>query len=415
MLKTLSITQLRPGMFVKSVSKQKKKLKIKTHGWVRSLELIEKLKQEGILELIVDLDKSEHEKTAAEEIVAEAEQRETKTPSQQNKDASNVDDAQTKQRKKDITLEQEFSKASETYDKSVNTIKTLYNDISLGNVFNTDVLQGVATDIVDSVFRNENAMAVLTRLRDKNAYAWRHAINCTILVAVFTRYLNYKKDTVLELALGALLHDLGQAKIPAGILSKPTKLSELEIKAVQRHVSQGFNLIKTQKGITPVMLDMIVNHHERLDGSGYPRGLTAEKLKTPARIMAIIDAYSAMTADRLYKDGIEPVDVLRHLLAKKHQFDPVLVQKFIKCMGVHPVGSIVKLTSDRLAIVLEGNRNDPVRPKIKVFYNAKHNHYITSKDIHLSKHDLSLKIVSGIKPQDHEINLSRLLRDQLIA
>ena len=277
------------------------------------------------------------------------------------------------------------------------------------------MLNDVANDIVDSVFRNEDAMAVLTRLRDKNAYPWRHTINTAILISVFARYLKYSKQAVFQLAMGALLHDLGQAKVPQGVINKLGKLNELETKAMKKHVAQGFNLCKGQKGVTPVMLDMIINHHERLDGSGYPRGIKEDKLSKTARMIAIVDAYDAMTADRVFKQGLEPISVLRHLLGQKDKYDTLLVQQFIKCMGVHPVGSIVKLTSDRLAIVIEGNKSNPIRPKVKVFYNAKHNHYITSKDVHLAAEDTSLKITSGIRPQDHQINLSRLLKDQLIA
>ncbi|SFB82172.1 HD-GYP domain-containing protein [Pseudoalteromonas denitrificans] len=413
MLKTYSISDLRPGMFVKNVSKQKKKLKIKTHGWVRSQNLIEQLKKEGILEVVVDLAQkdptivSQKQETIVEKKLQESASKNIESTEKIKKTKKQILD--------DISLEQEFSKACITYDQSLNKVRTVHQDIASGMKVDIKILQKVATEIIDSVFRNEDAMAVLTRLRDKNAYAWRHTINSAILISVFARYLNYSKKSAHELTLGALLHDLGQARVPLGIINKLSSLSELENKAMQKHVAHGFNLSKTQKGVTPVMLDMIVNHHERLDGSGYPRGITGEKLSKAARMMAIVDAYDAMTADRVFKQGLEPISVLRHLLGQKEKYDSVLVQKFIKCMGVHPVGSIVKLTTDRLAIVLAGNRHDPIRPKVKVFYNAKHKHYITSKDIHLSEQDSTLKIISGVRPQDHQINLSRLLKEQLIA
>jgi len=408
MLKALSISELRPGMFVKNVSKQKKRIKIKTHGWVRSQGLIDKLKNEGILEVIVDFTQSE--------IVDE---NKTENPSpkviQEETSAQVNKKLKTKRPQEDITLEKEFSQACIAYDQGLNKVRTMHQDIAAGMQVDINMLNDVANDIIDSVFRNEDAMAVLTRLRDKNAYAWRHTINTAILISVFGRYLKYSKKAVFQLAMGALLHDLGQAKVPQGIMNKLGKLTELESKAMKKHVALGFNLCKGQKGVTPVMLDMIINHHERLDGSGYPRGIKDDKLSKTARMMAIVDAYDAMTADRVFKQGLEPISVLRHLLGQKEKYDPVLVQQFIKCMGVHPVGSIVKLTSDRLAIVLEGNKSNPIRPKVKVFYNAKHQHYITSKDVHLAIEDTSLKIVSGIRPQDHQINLSRLLKEQLIA
>ncbi|MEH6816437.1 MAG: HD domain-containing phosphohydrolase, partial [Pseudoalteromonas distincta] len=259
-----------------------------------------------------------------------------------------------------------------------------------------------------------NAMTILTRIKDKHSYNWRHMINCAIFTAVFAKYLGYKMAVVQELAMGALLHDLGQAKLPQGIFSKPTKVTNNELLAIKKHVAQGLGLVKGEKGITPLMLDMIVNHHERLDGSGYPRGLQAEKLSRPARIMAIVDVYDAMTADRMHQDGDEPINALRYLLANKQLFDGELVQRFIKCLGVHPVGTIVKLTNERLALVLERNVLNPIKPKIKLFYNAKHNHHVTPKDIDLSEHTQELKILSSVKPLDYQINLSRLLKEHLL-
>ncbi|MGO2276845.1 HD-GYP domain-containing protein, partial [Pseudoalteromonas nigrifaciens] len=151
-----------------------------------------------------------------------------------------------------------------------------------------------------------------------------------------------------------------------------------------------------------------------LDGSGYPRGLNAEKLSRPARIMAIVDVYDAITADRPHQDGDEPINALRYLLANKQLFDAELVQLFIKCLGVHPVGTIVKLTNERLALVLEGNNLNPIKPKVKLFYNAKHGHHVTPKDIDLSDLSQELKIIASVKPLDYQINLSRLLKEHLL-
>jgi HD-GYP domain-containing protein (c-di-GMP phosphodiesterase class II) len=177
---------------------------------------------------------------------------------------------------------------------------------------------------------------------------------------------------------------------------------------------QGLGLVKGVKGITPLMLDMIINHHERLDGSGYPRGINIEKLSRPARIMAIVDVYDAMTADRPHQAGDEPINVLRYLLTNKQLFDTELVQRFIKCLGIHPVGTIVKLTNERLALVLEGNTLNPIKPKVKLFYNAKHRHHVTPKNIDLNDPNQALKIVASVKPLDYQINVSRLLKEHLL-
>ncbi|ATC83301.1 HD-GYP domain-containing protein [Pseudoalteromonas agarivorans] len=407
MLIVLPISELTPGMFVDSVTKQHEGLnsiKIKTSGLVRNQAIIKRLVTEGVLELLIDFTKGD--------AAIPDKYKPKSAPSQKSTTSS----SKTKPPavKPAITLEQEFAKASINFEQHNRKLQALYGDVTTGLSVNLKVIDEMANDIVSSVFRNTSAMTILTRIKDKHSYNWRHMINCAIFTAVFAKYLGYKEEAVQQLAMGALLHDLGQAKLPQGIISRPSKLTSSEMDIIKRHVAQGLGLVKGEKGITPLILDMIVNHHERLDGSGYPRGITAEKLSRPARMMAIVDVYDALTADRPHQEGDEPINALRYLLANKELFDAELVQHFIKCLGVHPVGTIVKLTNERLALVLEGNRLNPIKPKVKLFYNAKHGHHVTPKDLDLNEPDQSIKIVSSIKPLDYQINLARLLKEHLL-
>ncbi len=407
MLIALPISELTPGMFVDSVTKQHEGLnsiKIKTSGLVRNQAIIKRLVTEGVLELLIDFTKGD--------AAIPDKYKPKSAPSQKSTTSS----SKTKPPvvKPAITLEQEFAKASINFEQHNRKLQALYGDVTTGLSVNLKVIDEMANDIVSSVFRNTSAMTILTRIKDKHSYNWRHMINCAIFTAVFAKYLGYKEEAVQQLAMGALLHDLGQAKLPQGIISRPSKLISSEMDIIKRHVAQGLGLVKGEKGITPLILDMIVNHHERLDGSGYPRGITAVKLSRPARMMAIVDVYDALTADRPHQEGDEPINALRYLLANKELFDAELVQHFIKCLGVHPVGTIVKLTNERLALVLEGNKSNPIKPKVKLFYNAKHGHHVTPKDLDLNEPDQSIKIVSSIKPLDYQINLARLLKEHLL-
>ncbi|MEJ2913923.1 HD-GYP domain-containing protein [Pseudoalteromonas sp. C12FD-1] len=408
MLIALPISELTPGMFVDSVTKQHEGLnsiKIKTSGLVRNQAIIKRLVTEGVLELLIDF-------TKGDAAIPDKYKPKKSTPSQ--KPITSSSKTKPPAVKPAITLEQEFAKASISFEQHNRKLQALYGDVTTGLSVNLKVIDEMANDIVSSVFRNTSAMTILTRVKDKHSYNWRHMVNCAIFTAVFAKYLGYKEEAVQQLAMGALLHDLGQAKLPQGIISRPSKLTGSEMDIIKRHVAQGLGLVKGEKGITPLILDMIVNHHERLDGSGYPRGITAEKLSRPARIMAIVDVYDALTADRPHQEGDEPINALRYLLAHKELFDAELVQHFIKCLGVHPVGTIVKLTNERLALVLEGNKLNPIKPKVKLFYNAKHGHHVTPKDLDLNESDQSIKIVSSIKPLDYQINLARLLKEHLL-
>ncbi len=408
MLIALPISELTPGMFVDSVTKQHEGLnsiKIKTSGLVRNQAIIKRLVTEGVLELLIDF-------TKGDAAIPDKYKPKSGPPQKSTTSSSKTKPPAVKPA---ITLEQEFAKASINFEQHNRKLQALYGDVTTGLSVNLKVIDEMANDIVSSVFRNTSAMTILTRIKDKHSYNWRHMINCAIFTAVFAKYLGYKEEAVQQLAMGALLHDLGQAKLPQGIISRPSKLISSEMDIIKRHVAQGLGLVKGEKGITPLILDMIVNHHERLDGSGYPRGITAVKLSRPARMMAIVDVYDALTADRPHQEGDEPINALRYLLANKELFDAELVQHFIKCLGVHPVGTIVKLTNERLALVLEGNKSNPIKPKVKLFYNAKHGHHVTPKDLDLNEPDQSIKIVSSIKPLDYQINLARLLKEHLLV
>ena len=412
MLVSLPISELQPGMFVDSVCKQRSdaKIKIKSRGMVRDQAIIAQLLSKGVMELKIDFAQSDIE--VPEKYRPAPKHVESKTP---EKTSRSLIKKTVKPAVAEKSLKQEFAKASQKFDQHSQQLKSLYNDLTIGVKLDVSLLNQVSNEIVDSVLRNSNAMAILSRLKDKDGYNWRHMINCTILMSVFAKYLGIKNEQIQQLALGAMLHDVGHTKLPQGIINKTENLNELEFKALKKHVVQSLGLVKGESGISPLVMDMILNHHERVDGSGYPRGLSGSKISKPAKMMAIVDVYDAMTSDRPHQNGEEPIHALRYLLANKHQFDAQLVQKFIKCLGVHPVGTIVRLTNDRLALVLEGNKQSPMKPKVKVFYNTKHKHHITGKDLDLHVVGDEIKVVASVRPSDYELNLSRLLRSHLLV
>ncbi|GMM83618.1 HD-GYP domain-containing protein [Pseudoalteromonas sp. MTN2-4] len=411
MLVSLPISELQPGMFVDSVCKQRSdaKIKIKSRGMVRDQAIIAQLLSKGVMELKIDFSQSDID--VPEKYLPEAKE-ESKAP---EKVVNSAIKKSVKPAVAEKSLEQEFAMAIQQFDQHSQQLKSLYNDLTIGAKLDVSLLNQVSNEIVDSVLRNSNAMAILSRLKDKDGYNWRHMINCTILMSVFAKYLGIKNEQIQQLALGAMLHDVGHTKLPQGIINKTENLNELEFKALKKHVVQSLGLVKGESGISPLVMDMILNHHERVDGSGYPRGLSGSKISKPARMMAIVDVYDAMTSERPHQNGEEPIHALRYLLANKHQFDAQLVQKFIKCLGVHPVGTIVRLTNDRLALVLEGNKQSPMKPKVKVFYNTKHKHHITGKDLDLHAVEDEIKVVASVRPSDYELNLSRLLRSHLLV
>jgi HD-GYP domain-containing protein (c-di-GMP phosphodiesterase class II) len=306
-------------------------------------------------------------------------------------------------------LNEEFARSCEIYDSTTKNIQNLFERAQAQKSLSPEAVSLLANEITNSVIRNEYAITILTRIRHHSTYQWEHAINCAILICGFALFLGLNRDTAQKMTLGALLHDIGVAKVPKGIINKPGKLSSNEMTVMKKHLVWGHQLCKRDGFDDPIIMDMLINHHERLDGSGYPRGLKKEKLSKLARITAIIDVYDAMTGDKSYKKGEQPIIALRHLLRQKDKFDQELVQKFIKYIGVHPVGSLIQLSNEKLAVVVEGNRAEPLKPKIKIFYSVKLQQHLKSKDCDLTSDTAS--IIASIRAEDYNINSAKVIRD----
>ncbi|MDG1751385.1 MAG: HD-GYP domain-containing protein [Thalassotalea sp.] len=378
MLKDLTIDELKVGMFVKDIFLKDSDHKVKNQGVVNSQRTIELLKKQGVARVVIDCDQSELPST----------------------DSDDVDET---------TLEKEFSRSCDIYDQSTEKVKELLLNASTAKPLSIEAMAELAGEITNSITRNEHAMTILTRIRQKSNYQWEHAINCAVLICGFSLYLGFKKGTVQELTLGALLHDIGTAKVSRAILEKQEKLTKNEMSVVKKHVFWGVELSKREGFTSPILIDMLVNHHERLDGSGYPRGIAGDKISKLSRITAVVDVYDAMTGDKPYKKGMLPQAVFRHLLNEKNKFDPDIVQKFIKYLGIHPVGSLVELSNNKIAVVIEGNRIEPLKPKIKVIYSLKLNSYTKPTDHDLTEEEFV--IVNSIQASDYQINLNKVIRD----
>ncbi|KZN33535.1 hypothetical protein N480_23720 [Pseudoalteromonas luteoviolacea S2607] len=413
---TIPINELVPGMFVDSVHRLKSDadVKLKSRGMVRNSAIIAKLEADGVLELNIDIKQSQV--PVPEHYLPKPEVSPPQVPryTRVAQNTAEASEAQTSQLNSNVPTAEVFAAALNQFEVQNKKLQIVYGNILGGEALQLHLVNDISQEIVASVTQNSNVMAILTRLKDKQGFNWRHMINCTILMTIFAKYLGLKPHVVTQMAMAAMLHDIGKSKIPQSILEKATPYTKHERRHWQKHVAYSVAMVKEEKGITPLVIDMIVNHHERLDGSGFPRGLSAEKLSKAARVMAIVDEYASLTTDQSFEEALEPVHALRILLSNKDKFDEVLVHKFIRCIGIHPVGTIVKLTNDRLGLVMAGNKENPKAPIVRVFYNAKHMHHVTMKDVDLNDND-DIKIIANVKPLDYQINLSRLLQENLLV
>lgn len=397
-IKIVEIQDLVPGMFVARVTKQSGKLRIKTEGLVKTFDIINVLQQKGILELEVDLSRSnlaEIEKHTAEDAVEEV-----------------IIDEEPK--KKSVSEGEALNQAQELYDKA----KEVHRDFLLkardGQQAETQELIDSCADIVDCVFEHSNAISCLTLIKDSSHYLFEHSVNCSILMAVFAKHLGFDRELIDELSLGGLLMDTGMITVPTDIYEKRGPLTESEWDIVRTHVDFSIELVEQSGDVSDNTLSVIANHHERLDGSGYPAAKEGDKITVYGRMAAIVDAYDAMTSNRPHRASLSPTAALKKLLSDDSgKLDQSLVQQFIKCIGVHPVGSLVRLRSNKLGIIIRSNDKEPLKPLVMTFYSIRSEHHTEVKRLDLSKVDDD--IVSTVRPEEFKMNLNKFFREVFLS
>ncbi|GHE84212.1 phosphodiesterase [Thalassotalea profundi] len=300
----------------------------------------------------------------------------------------------------------EIKKANTLYEDAKVLQAQLLEKVKLGQVIQISKIQSTTDNIVESIFRNQDALSCLSRLQTKGSYLLEHSLNVAILMSIFSKKLGFDKRVIQEVTLGAFLHDIGKVLLPKEILNKHRELNSKEDKIWQSHVLLGIKLLDDSPSISHIAARMIKEHHERLDGSGFPAGLQKNEISIFGRMMAIVDTYDTMTSGRPYKESIPPITAFKALVKQSpHLFDDELVEKFIHCIGVYPVGTLVKLNSGKLGLISKLNPRRPLHPFVKVFYNTRLNQAIPIQEMDLSESKYKDQIDCCIKPEEFNINL----------
>lgn len=266
-----------------------------------------------------------------------------------------------------VPSQQEHRRALGVYKASKRITKSLMDSIVLQGVVNTEEAKSVVNECVQSVIRNPNALLWMSKIREADEYTSEHSLNVCIYAISFGRHLGLERGDIEKLGLCALLHDVGKMRVPAEILNKPGALTAKEFNTIKAHTVHGRNLLMASPGMLPAAVDVAYGHHERMDGAGYPRGINASSTSTFSRIVAIVDAYDAMTADRCYAPAITPTEALNIIYKDKGtHFDDYLAKEFIRCVGIYPPGTIVELKNGMVGIVLAAHHKFTRLPKIIV-------------------------------------------------
>ena len=247
----------------------------------------------------------------------------------------------------------ELKVARKIHHRTRGYIDKLLDDVRLGNSLDTDTARELVGEMADSISRSPNAMLWLTHMKKRDEYTPIHCMNVCILALTFGRTLGLERKQLDMLGLGALLHDIGKMNIPLELLNKPGRLTDEEFEIIKTHSMSGYHLLRQEKEMPGEVLDIVRSHHERINGRGYPDGLTADFIGLLVQITSIVDVYDAITSDRCYQDGIAPHDALKNMFNwAGEKFDADLVENFIKCLGIYPIGSMLELNTGHIGIVV---------------------------------------------------------------
>ena len=283
------------------------------------------------------------------------------------------------------TFNDEVKRAAKICAKGKEAVVSMFHEARMGNAIEAEAVAPLVEEISNSVLRNPGALISLARLKTADDYTYMHSVAVCALMIALAGKLGLDEQQTRDAGMAGLLHDLGKALIPLALLNKPGKLTQEEFNLVKTHPAQGYQLLLGGSGISDITKDVCLHHHERIDGGGYPRGLNGESLSLFAKMGAVCDVYDAITSNRPYKAGWCPAESIKRMAEWKGHFDPAIFQAFVKSLGIYPVGSLIRLESGKLGVVIEQGEQSLLKPKVKVFFSTKAQAYIKPETVDLAR------------------------------
>ncbi len=399
MLRKISPAQLRLGMFVHEVPGSW----LSHPFWRGAFKVVEDKQlaqlREAVAYVVIDTAKGlDIEEAQPAEPVAEAPPERGAPPPVAPAEGGPEQGAKPTAGQPAAGFQDEVRRASKIVAQARPAMKNLFRDVRLGKAIDTEHCLPLVSDIADSVERNPAAIVSLARLKTSDDYTFMHSVAVCALMVALGKQLGLGEADCREAGLAGLVHDLGKALMPLEVLNKPGALTSEEFAIMKSHPEAGHRMLLEGKGVGPVPLDVCLHHHEKVNGKGYPHGLQGDEISLFAKMGAVCDVYDAITSNRPYKAGWDPSESITRMAqwAKEGHFDEKVFQAFVKSVGIYPVGSLVKLKSGRLAIVVEQGSSSLLKPVVKVFYSTRANEPLVPEVLDLGR--VSDEIVSREAP-----------------
>lgn len=292
------------------------------------------------------------------------------------------------------SMDSEMGKAAAIVQRGKQQIVLVFASLKEGQPLPEEVAQSLAGDVAESVLRQPGALVSLSRLKSQEDYLYLHSLAVSAMMVALARQLGLDEERCRLAGLAGLMHNVGMAMVPTEVIRKKGKLSDEETFVVRSHPVQGYEMLKSSGDYAKEVLETCLNHHERWDGAGYPFGLEGEATPLFARMCAICDAYDAITSNRSYRSGWDPAESIAQMASWTGQFDPELFNAFVRSLGVYPTGSLVRLQSQKLAVVVDQNPQAPTTPVVKVFYSLRSQMHMPPERIDLAHPSCRDRIIS---------------------
>jgi HD-GYP domain-containing protein (c-di-GMP phosphodiesterase class II) len=269
------------------------------------------------------------------------------------------------------SVKDELEAARDSRNETIAEINNVLEDLKAGRKIHMDAVRQTLRGMIASIVRNPDAFLWLTRLKNRDSYAYAHCVDASSLAVAFGRHLCFTQADLENLAIGTLLFDIGKLRLPDDLLKKPGRLSEKEYTLIRRHVEFGARAVAKMKGSNKAIVSTVSYHHERHDGSGYPRGVTGTRIPVFGRIAGLVDCYDAITSEWPYGQAMSAYDAI-HLIYewRDKEFQTEMVEQFIQCIGIYPAGTVLELSSGEVGLVIAQNRVRRLKPKVMLVLDS---------------------------------------------